>query len=205
MSRSPVPASTMYLARRRIPLCLSVAVVQLACVVSACGATGGDTIRIAADPYVGAKVVQVGSYFVRRDPTYRGARAAFGPARSCRLGRSDDAIATWKQRGIVIHLARNSGYPNGHNACMAPASAYVDTLLLTGDSWRTERGLRVGDRVDRLHDLYPRASLRQGQWWLEVARGFAGVNAPHPYPALAASPRDGRVSSFTLRIGAQGD
>jgi hypothetical protein len=194
--------------RRR--LAAAVILAGLVPVAAACGSSGGEVTRandevihVAPDRYVGARVVRIGPYRVLRDPTYGGAKAAFGPAATCRLRHRNEATAEWRRLGVTIHLLTYGSLPGGRNACTAPERVFVDTVTVATSRWRTSRGLKIGDPVDRLQELYPRAMFRQGSWWLNIARGFVGT--PRDYPALAATVASGQVDSFRMVIGAQGD
>jgi hypothetical protein len=185
-------------------MCTTLVAFAAACSSSDGEVPGADeVIHVARDRYVKAKVVRIGPYQVLRDPTYSGAQSAFGPATSCRLRYRNEATARWRQLGITIHLLTYGGFPGGGTACSAPKQVFVDTVTVDTSRWRTSRGLKIGDSLDRLKELYPRAVFREGRWWLNIARAFVGT--PRDYPALAASVASGRVDSFRMVIGAQGD
>jgi len=58
-----------------------------------------------------------------------------------------------------------------------------------------------------MRHLYPRAT-RHGRWWWLVT-GYTSVGCtkpcPYPYAVLAARLRHGKVSAFSVWIGAAGD
>jgi hypothetical protein len=105
---------------------------------------------------------------------------------------------SWHGQGLKIAFA-NFG---GGSACN-PDLGRSQSARAYGKRWRTARGLRVGNRVGRLRDRYPRATRHGRLWWLLTAVSFIGET--HRYPVLAATVRRGRVSSFLVFIGAAGD
>lgn len=155
---------------------------------------------------------QVGDFVVWRDPTYRGAIAAFGPASFCRLIRGDPtwAMAAWLSLGLHIELRTYGSPPAGETGCTAPDSIRVAAVTLTDRRWRTTRGLRIGDRAARLKRLYPAARVHspRSRWIVTtVSRCAIGV-CPRKYvvvPRLIGRLTGGRVSAFVLPVGAQGD
>jgi hypothetical protein len=100
---------------------------------------------------------------------------------SCRL--------VWPVWGITMMVASTS---NPAGACGPDAKHQRSTL--TGRRWRTSAGLKIGDPLARLRQLYPKAwREKPGIWWLKT-RSFAGL----PFPGLEAKLVKGRVASFTV-------
>src|SRR5207244_2683779 len=82
----------------------------------------------------------------------------FGRWSTCHLGKYD-ATVVWRGPGIRGDFTTLGGFPRpSDNACTAPAYVQPDTVDVFNQTWRTERGLHVGDSISRLHSLYPRAS-----------------------------------------------
>jgi hypothetical protein len=187
-------------------LLLLVAVFVLASVSStACSSPRNFTIATASDKFVVARISKIGSLDVLRDPTYEGARKAFGAATSCTPAHIDVATARWGKIGLTIRLATYGSLPHGRNVCTAPDRGKIDRATMTGSAWRSAQGLRIGDTLAQLRKRYPDAKLHSGIWWLIIAKGYIGANSPNEYPVLSARVRDGRVTSFIAVVGAQGE
>jgi hypothetical protein len=100
---------------------------------------------------------------------------------SCRL--------VWPVWGMTMMVA----YTNDPSNACGPLAKHTQTTV-TGRRWRTSAGLKIGDPLTRLRQLYPKA-LREkpGNWWLKT-RPFAGL----AFPGLEAKIVKGRVASFTV-------
>jgi hypothetical protein len=89
-----------------------------------------------------------------------------------------------------------------------PSDCRVDLIELTGATWHTRNGLRVGDTLSRLRRLFPRAiSVGRNtggehwarpadavQWWL------APVNDRGVHTNLAAYLRNGRIIALVINL-----
>lgn len=147
---------------------------------------------------------RIGSFYVKRDGTLRGAIDAFGRP-SSKTGSGDSCTARWGRHGLKI-LFYNLG---GQDACR-PAHGHFGTARLRGDHWTTNHGLDIGHTVRRLRNLYPRAEWHRSEpgfwpagWWLKKARSPFGDGSA--YPGLLAKMKDGRVAAFHVRYPAGGD
>jgi hypothetical protein len=125
-----------------------------------------------------------------RDGTMRRALALFGQPQirdphgwgglECRL--------VWPVWGMTMMVR----HPDPLHACGPMAKHKVSTI--TGPRWHTSAGLKIGDPVARLRQLYPKAwREKPGIWWLKT-RYLAGL----PFPGLEAKIVKGRVASFTV-------
>lgn len=99
---------------------------------------------------------------------YRRAVSSFGvPNRTGRDTPSSNlCTARWERLGLDIGFA-------GARACVTAdlRGATWYGMRLWGPRWRTARGLRVGDPVERIGQLYPGARYvsrppQPGEWWL---------------------------------------
>jgi hypothetical protein len=130
------------------------------------------------------------------------------PAVEARLGRPDSVSRTgerscrlvWRRLALTMALLDLSeGRP-----CRA---GVFQSATVTARSWRTAKGLRVGDSVPRLRRLYPAARFRDvgfapwRGWWLVPRRACAEVGA-QPFPGLLARVRAGRVRALVQQITA---
>jgi hypothetical protein len=165
-------------------------------------------IRASSHPMrVGAYTIGTG---IANEPTYARAISAFGTPQTCvlqKVGSQKPADnygrATWRTLGLRMDFITYAGIPNGGDACSVPESVYLDTLWITGSRWRTIRGLRVRATVATLQRLYPKALPHGNSFWLITGKNVIGTASL--YPIFSATISHGRVSSFVLRIGAEGD
>ena len=172
----------------------------LACVVLLVGAesaqAGEFTIDARGSSDSFGKVLAIGDFKPRRDPTVGAALDAYGmPSFKRRVSREGCRVG-WNGPGINVVFA-NLG---GGGPC---ARGRAQTARAFGARWRTAKGLRVGAPLARLRSLYPNAKQRGDVWWLVTAQSPIGV--PHRYPVLSAVVRGGTVRSFALQILAAGD
>jgi hypothetical protein len=101
----------------------------------------------------------------------------------------DTCRLVWPVWGITMTVAATS---NPAGACGPDAKHQRSTLA--GPRWRTSAGLKIGDPLARLRQLYPKAwKEKPGIWWLKT-RSLAGL----PFPGLEAKLVKGRVVSFTV-------
>jgi hypothetical protein len=152
--------------------------------------------------------VQLGSWRVDRDPTYGAAIEAFGDASVCSL-HSWFGLPVWRSLGFRMRVTTLGSLPAGTNYCTAPDHARVDSIVVTGRNWRTALGLRVGDRVEKLRQLYPHAVWHRVGWSLSTYRticiGDCGTRRYVTATLLSAVVKDAIVRQFQLSIGAQGE
>ena len=90
--------------------------------------------------------------------------------------------------------------PSG-NGCKYKNQIFIGSLTLTGHGWHTNLGLKIGDTVGRLRELYPAATQHAGQWWLLTKPWIGNTEVG----LLDANIRNGRIASFIVSIGAQGE
>jgi hypothetical protein len=156
-------------------------------------------------------VTRLGPWVVRtqRQSTLARARRAFGRPTRCTSRAPGLAAASWRAAGLRA-VFYTLDIPPAGPACRAPGRIFAGSVTLTGPSWRTQSGLRVGDRLARVEELYPQAdSVRRlypgvrfppGRWQLE-ARTFAGDRSP----LLMAVMRSGKVVAFEVALGRGGE
>lgn len=115
------------------------------------------------------------------------ARRIFGPPSSQRTirGLIKPCQVTWLKFSLVMTFA---GGCSGN-------SIFI-TAGMSGSRWSTSRGLRGGDPLSRLRDLYPDATRqsRRGSkaTWVIFRRG--------DHPGLVALVDKGRVTSFEINL-----
>ena len=123
-----------------------------------------------------------------RRESLAGGVARIGPP-ATRTAAGGGCLARWPSIGAAILVV------GGGDPCASDA-AVARWARLSSPIWRTGRGLAPGDALDRLNDLYPRARLRAGRWWL-VAGRRAGALAPR----LRAEVRGDRVRALWVDVG----
>jgi hypothetical protein len=128
-------------------------------------------------------------------PTLKDATRAFGRPSSCTNGRTGPAVARWPSLRLVIHF---ESLPLGSRRCSDPAA----WVLMESRRFVTESGLRVGDALGRLRQLYPGARAHKGLWWLTTA--FDGLSGGDT-PTLWAGLTNGRVAFIAAGIWAGGE
>jgi hypothetical protein len=123
----------------------------------------------------------------------------FGAPDSVRRRSVYECTLVWRRLGLTASLL--------DLAQEAPCRVGVFVrATVTGRSWRTAKGLRVGSTVARLRRLYAGARLHTGYapwsgWWLVTRRACAEVGGS-PYPGLLARMRAGRVSALVAAVAA---
>jgi len=116
--------------------------------------------------------------------------------------RPNSCLVSWLRIGLTVDFGTIGSDPA--NPCVR-GGAFVATVT-SRSAWRTALGLRVGDTVQRLHRLYPRATLHRGRFgfdaglWL-ITRRLCPTVGGAPYPALLARTKRGRVTALVARVG----
>ncbi|MDA0160959.1 hypothetical protein OM076_11840 [Solirubrobacter ginsenosidimutans] len=114
----------------------------------------------------------------------------------------------WKKLGVRVVTADFGGGP----ACAGGTP--VQQIVITGRSWVTERGLKIGDSLDRARELYPelerfndlygKTPLTRYTWALVLEESqIAGP--PNVIDRLSAEIRDRKIRSFTVSPYGAGD
>ena len=152
---------------------------------------------IKAEPSHYWAVTYLGNWHVRAHPDYGKAVFALGePSRV--TGDGVPCTAYWNSLGLRI-LFTSFG---GATSC---SDASAQRAVIKGsagrNAWRTERGLRVGDRFARLRRLYPNARRRPGARVIVYQQDpFIGDGS-----IITALIRHKRVASLQLWLGGAGD
>ena len=123
--------------------------------------------------------------------------AKLGPADSARRTSRGACRVVWRRLGLVLATI--------DFAERAPCRGQWVVATVTGRTWRTAKGLRVGQPVGRLRHVYPAARFHGGfaperGWWLIERRRCAEAGGG-PYPGLLARVRSGRVSALVVTVG----
>jgi hypothetical protein len=135
--------------------------------------------------------VQVLSHLAR-------ARAVLGAPDTTRRVSANECRAVWRSIGLTL------GYLDlaGGNPCRVGGMV---TATATSTAWRTNRGLRIGDRIRRLRLLYPRAKRVTtppfGGWWL-ITRHTCPTTGAQAYPGLRARTSPSKVFALIVSVAA---
>lgn len=123
-----------------------------------------------------------------RDGTTQAAIELLGVPTS-RLPGFNQCTLEWPARGIKMETL----FPSSANPC-GPKGNHLSTTV-TDKRWETDTGLRVGDPVARIQELYPDAGSPNSDGIVELfTRDFSGL----PLPSLTATVAKGRVTALTL-------
>jgi hypothetical protein len=151
--------------------------------------SGGGTYVIRGDKSAGG--IRIGS------STAAQVQRLFGKPSTTRVLSLEACTKSWRRVQLQVHFFSFRGDP-----CLRRVALIV---TVTGRAaWRTGAGLRVGDSVQRVRDLYPRARLRsrfrgESGYWL-VTRQVCAEAGGGAYPGLLARMRNGRVSALVSRL-----
>jgi hypothetical protein len=138
-------------------------------------------------------------------PNRRNAIRAYG-----RPDRRDAAGCgnVWRRLGLRLITADFGGGP----ACAG--TTRIQRITITSNRWVTERGLRVGDSLDRVRELYPElrrftdlygdAPAFRNTWALVLEETEVG-GPPNLLDRLSAEIRGRTVRSLTISPYAAGD
>jgi hypothetical protein len=145
------------------------------------------------------RVDAIGDFKPERNPRLAAAIRAYGPTTS-RRGGGEVCRVRWANLGVNI---RFQSFAGTGSSCQ-PRIGRAQKAVVKGDRrWRTTEGLRLGDRVARITQLYPNAKrTRRG---FRLIEGILPFGRPVRYAVLGARIIDGRVAAFTLFVGAAGD
>jgi hypothetical protein len=114
-----------------------------------------------------------------------------------RLNPPYSCVFSWSRLGLTLEFLEFSG----GKACRS--GRLVTATVADGEQWRTALGLRVGDTVARLQQLYPGAARHArgyADWrgyWLITRRSCAEGGGAR-FPGLLARVRAGRVSALVV-------
>ncbi len=174
-------------------------------VVAATGAAGLSAVpQGRSDPAQSRAIViyadvKIGSYAVKSDGTLAGAIKAFGKPTSRGKSGSTVCAVRWRRLGLRIRFY-NLG---GQDPC-EPRYGNFGEALMTGERWRTRKGLRIGDSTRKMRALY-RPRRRDG-WWIWLITRSTRADCPGVcfYPGLEAKALRGRVAAFRVHYAAGG-
>lgn len=138
----------------------------------------------------------IGGFSPTRDGSLDGAIGVFGQPSSMKpapYGQTQNfCVIRWARFGITMKTYLIAA-ERGLNC--TPETRHWTTRL-TDPRWRTAKGLRIGDPVQRLMRRYPTATRATGGWWALVSKDLLGIGESDPL--LSAHVVDGRVREFDV-------
>jgi hypothetical protein len=181
------------------PAALSLVALAAATTLATAPAAGARPFVIEArGSETGPGVVRaIGDFRPARNPRLGAAIRAYGPTTS-RRGGGEICRVRWANIGVRITF-QNFG---GADSC-EPSGGRAQKAVVDDDRWRTGKGLRIGNRIARLRRLYPDA--KRTSRGFRLVEGILPFGEPRRYAVLGARVSGGRVSAFTMFIGAAGD
>ena len=176
---------------------LRLAVVALAVAATAAApASAARTIK--ANPARSWGVTYLGGWHVAAHPEYGKAVRALGAPSSVENPDIPGCAASWSGLGLKIQFESFGG---GTSCADGRAQAAVVKGPAGRSSWRTQRGLRVGDSLRKLRRLYPNARRKPAARVIVYQRNPALGDGT----IITAVIRERRVASLRLWLGGAGD
>lgn len=162
---------------------------------------GGQVIRLGAfepQQYLGRSGAGAG---VR--PTLANAIAAYGRPAS---RSTEEVLAGCSVRWPRLSLTAITEDFGGGPVC-GNGSGVVEVAVVDAGArrWRTDRGLRVGDSVERLRRLYPGTYIDPYKEHTEILIAEESVVTDGPLPRLTATVIDTRVASINAHLYGAGE
>jgi hypothetical protein len=139
----------------------------------------------------------IGDFRPARNPRLGAAIRTYGQTTS-RRGGGEICRVRWANIGVRITF-QNFG---GVDSC-EPSGGRAQKAVVDDDRWRTGKGLRIGNEITRLRRLYPDA--KRTPRGFRLVEGILPFGQPRRYAVLGARVSGGRVSAFTMFVGAAGD
>ena len=193
----PLGPSRLRSRKAQLARCLTASAVLSVLFVVAGSAPASAVRTIKAEPSRYWGVTYMGSWHVRAHADYGKAVFALGePSRVTSDGVP--CTAYWNILGLRILFTSFGGATSCSDA--SPKRAVVKGPA-GRRAWRTQRGLRVGDRLSRLRRLYPNARRKPGARVVVYQEDpFIGDGS-----IITALIRHRRVASLQLWLGGAGD
>lgn len=163
--------------------------------------TAFATRTIRANPPNHIGVTHLGDWNVGRDPGYPAAVSHLGSPTDVAHPDSPGCKAKWARLGLSIQFESFGGGANCSDGFAQKAKILGNHAR---ESWRTNRGLRVGDSAAKLRQLYPNARKHGTTWWVVYLR-HSPFGTGGPLPIIKAHMHNHHVAKFGLWIGGAGE
>ena len=184
---------------RLLPYATIVTAVPLAAGVGTAVARPSGVISTGPDG-----VTALGSWHVSTHSTFPAAVRALGAATGVHVhtsGNSCTGTGTWSRLGLRVLFTSFSSDPYCQHV-------RAQTGTISGAAgrrhWQTDRGLRVGDSLAKLKQLYPHGIKGPSGWAIVYSR-HSVIAEGSRLDVVIASVKANRVASFKLWIGGAGD
>lgn len=161
------------------------------------------TINVAGGR-VGGHVSSIGEFRPSTDPSIAAARRVFGRPSSRTRTSANSCDVRWSTLRLRITFATFGGVEPGQTICSDRGGAKAQAFRVRGPRFRTWKGLRVGNREERVLELHPNARFRRGSWWLKTSRSLVGEPTDFPVVDATVNAAD-RIKAIRGFIGAAGD
>ncbi len=145
---------------------------------------------------------QVGALSLGGSDRLRKALRAYGkPTRKRSVGGRSACRVRWQDPGITV-LAVTFDTPPRRRCDSRRLS--VQQIAVSRPGWTTDRGLTIGDSLDRAREVYGAIDdeFEKNLYVLELQDD---ASVPQPTPRLMAKVSKGRVIRFEVFVGAAGD
>jgi hypothetical protein len=166
-------------------------------------AVAAHTINVAGGR-VGGHVSSIGDFRPASDPSIAAARRVFGRPSSRTRTSANSCDVRWSRLRLRITFATFGGVAPGQTICSDRGGSKAQTFRVRGPRIRTWKGLRVGNREERVLELHPTARFRRGSWWLKTSRSLIGEPTDFPVVDATVDAAD-RIKAIRGFIGAAGD
>ncbi|HEY1365697.1 MAG TPA: hypothetical protein VGF23_01225 [Gaiellaceae bacterium] len=140
---------------------------------------------------------KLGAFAIKSDGSLGGAVRALG-APTSRVRSEESCHTRWSSLGMQI-LFYNLG---GQNPCSNAFGRFARATVV-GSGWRTSNGLKIGDSLARLRQVFPHSGKHGDWYWLVIRPNRFGY--PGHYGGLQAKIQHGRVVAFVLTYQAGGE
>src|SRR5262245_29606867 len=141
--------------------------------------------------------VKLGAFAIQSDGSLGGAIRALG-APTSRSRHAAGCKMRWASLGVQI-LFYNLG---GQDPC-SNAFGRFGKATVVGSGWRTSNGLRIGDSLARLRQVFPHSGKHGDWYWLVIRPSRFGYSGH--YAGLQAKISSGRVVAFVVTYQAGGE
>ena len=140
---------------------------------------------------------KLGAFAIKNDGTLGGAIRALG-APTSRARNQESCHTRWASLGVQI-LFYNLG---GQNPCSNTFGRFGKATVV-GSGWGTSNGLKIGDSLARLRQVFPHSGKHGDWYWLVIRPSRFGYGGH--YAGLQAKIQHNRVVAFVLTYQAGGE
>lgn len=192
-------ASTMLRVLRLVgPIALLASLVFMSTLPTPAQSASSQSMTIVTRDF---SVSRIGPFRPTESPRISVAIRAFGRP-SARVLDANSCRVDWRRLRLRIYFANFGGVRPGQTTCTSTVGR-AQTFVARSPRFRTQKGLRVGDRSSSIPAKHPDAEFRSPTWALILAVFPFGDDEPSP--VLSAQVGGGRVRTLQGYIGAAGE